>query len=93
MKRPSVAVPDVGIDPAQLWKGLQEFSESAQMLSETKNQLMETHPQQWVAVYQGKVVAQASTIDAVMTKVDSKNLPRDSVIVRFIDTEPRTMIL
>jgi hypothetical protein len=83
---------DIGT-PAEIWSELMDFTRSAQILSESTASLMDEYSEQWVAVFGGQVASCAASFRDVLEKVDAKNLPRDKIIVRYIDKEPKTMIL
>ena len=85
-------IADLG-DPAEIWAELMDFTQSAQILSETTLRLIDEYPHQWVAVFNGKVASAASSFQQVLEQVDACRLPRDKIIVRYIDKEPKTMIL
>ena len=80
-------------DPRKVDQELRRFRKSSQRLSERQSRLIEQYPQEWVAGFDGKVVAHARTFTGLLTRVDKKKLPRGQVIVRYIDTTQRTMIL
>ena len=80
-------------DPETVDKELAAFRTSARKLSSAHPRMIDKYEKQWVALYQGKVAAAGSTIDAVIAAVRKKGLPRDRVIVRFIEKNHRTMIL
>lgn len=80
-------------DPAQLDRDLQQFRRAARVLSSKHSRLIDKYPKQWVAVYRGRVRAQARTFRSLLVQVDKKALPRDEVIVRFIHKDQRTIIL
>ncbi len=80
-------------DPRQIDRELQQFRKAAMTFSSDHPRLIDEYPKQWVAVYCGKVEASGRTFGSVMTQVDKKGLPREEIIVRFIDRSQRTMIL
>lgn len=80
-------------DPAEVWAELMAFTHSAQFLSDTTSRLMEEYPRQWVAVLDGRVESAADSFPEILQQVDARNLPRDKTIIRYIDKEPKTMIL
>jgi len=79
--------------PKDVDRELQSFRRAARVLSSNHPRLIDLYPKQWVAVHRGKVRASGKTFRSVMTRVDEKGLPRDSIIVRYIDRNHRTMIL
>ena len=80
-------------DPKKVDRELQAFRRSTRRLSSNHPRLIDRFPKQWIAVYDGKVLAQAKTFSSLMTQVDEKGLPRQHTIVRYIDKNRRTMIL
>ena len=87
------AVVDLIGDPKEIDRDLQDFRRAARALSSNHPRLIDSYPKQWIAVYRGRVRATGTTFSAVMTQLDLKGLPREHVIVRFIDKNQRTMIL
>ena len=80
-------------NPEDIDRDLQSFRKSAMLLSSKHPRLIDTYENQWVAVYEGNPVASGATLPLVLEKVDKKGIPRENVIVRYIDRKPRTMIL
>ena len=80
-------------DPKEIDRDLRSFRRTAQVLSSNRPRLIDRYPKQWVAVYRGRVRASGGTFASVIAEVDRKRLPREHVIVRFIDRNQRTMIL
>ena len=80
-------------DPQRVWKDLQAYTESVQVLSRADKQLLNDYPQQWVAVHDGKVAAHGNLLEEVIRKLEATGVPRDSVIIRHMEREPRTLIL
>jgi len=80
-------------DPKDVDRDLRSFRRSAQVLSSNRPRLIDRYPKQWVALYRGRVRASGGTFSSVIAEVDKKRLPREHVIVRFIDRNQRTMIL
>ena len=72
---------------------LQEFRRNAMRLSSRHPRMVERYPNKWIALHSGGVRAYGDSLDAVLQEIDDKGLSRDQTIVRFIDKEPRTMIL
>ena len=80
-------------DPRVINEELESFRDAARTLSSKHPRMIDKYPKQWIAVYRGKVRAQGSTFWSLMDEVDKKKLPREQVIVRYIDKNLRTMIL
>ena len=81
-------------DPRKAHDDLTAFRKAAIRLSSSQHpRMIQKYPNKWVAVTKGKVRAHGDSYDAVMQQVREKGLPRQSTIIRFIEKEPRTMIL
>jgi hypothetical protein len=80
-------------NPADVAKELQAFQRSAKALSSDRPRMIDQYPNQWIAVQEGRVKANAKTFETLMAEVEKKKLPRRNLIIRFIDTSERTMIL
>jgi hypothetical protein len=80
-------------DPADVARELKAFSRSARSLDMQFPDLVKRYPEQWVAVFDGKVRAHGPTFEAVMDKIVQEGLPRDRTIVCFMDKGERVMIL
>ncbi len=80
-------------DSKKVADDLKTFRRATQILSARQPRLIDQYRKQWIAVYHGKVEAQGRTLKSVMAQVDQKELPRENLIIRFIDKNYRTMIL
>ena len=80
-------------NPADLDRELQSFRRSARALSSHHPRFIDRYQKKWVAVYEGKPKAEGRTLNAVWRQIDKKQLPREHIIVRYIDRNQRTMIL
>lgn len=80
-------------DPKRVDSELRKFRRSSRALSSHNPRLISRYPKKWVAIYDGEVQAQAKSLSALMTQLERKGLPREDVIVRFIEKDDRVMIL
>ncbi len=80
-------------DPAEIAKRAARLQEAAKALSSSTPRLIDRYAKRWVAVDSGEVVASAATFSALQAAVLKKDLPRDRIVVRYIDRQRRTMIL
>ena len=83
----------VQIDPQQIADELKSFRETAACLSSNEPSLIDQYPKQWIALCMGKVRVHGETFQDVLKKLDAGGFPRDQSILRYIDPEPKTMIL
>jgi hypothetical protein len=80
-------------DPKMFDRELRAFRKDAQVLSSARQHLIAQYPKQWIGIHQGKVVAHAKTLPAVVARLEKLGVPRGRAIVRYIDKKPRKMIL
>ena len=71
---------------------LKRFDRSLKALC-TDAHLQEKYPQKWIGFFEGEVKAAEDTLDKLLDRLDELNIPRDQTIVRFIETDPKVMIL
>jgi ABC-type thiamine transport system ATPase subunit len=69
------------------------FRKSGLLLSSHRKRMINQYPEQWIAVYDGKVAAHGDNYDSVLAEVDSKRIPRSLTLVRYITKKPKSMIL
>jgi hypothetical protein len=80
-------------NPVLLNRDLQTFRKAAQRLSSDHLRLINKYPNQWVAIYSGKVAAHGPTLNSVLANIKRKKIPQRLTIVRYIEKNQRTMIL
>ena len=80
-------------DPKQVARDLQRFRKNTRTVESTHPKLVDTYPDKWVAVYEGKVRAHSTTFSSLMVAMERQGLPRKDVIVRYIDREERILIV
>ena len=80
-------------NPADVVRELAEFEHSARLLSSEHAHMLEQYDGQWIGVYQGRVVASGKTMKDIMEQAREKHLPTQSMIVRRIEKNQRTLIL
>src|SRR2546421_1387925 len=71
-------------DPKQVDRELRAFRRDAQLLSAKREQLLKTYPEQWVAIYEGKVAATAPTLPRLVHQMKELRIPRGRAAVRFM---------
>src|SRR5437870_1342172 len=80
-------------DPKQVDRELRAFQKDAQLLSAKREQLLKTYPEQWVAIYEGKVAAAAPTLQHLVDHLKQLEIPRGRAAVRFMSKHLRKMFL
>ena len=72
---------------------LKRFSKSASLFSSQQNNLITKYPKQWVAVFDGKVVANAKTLDEVLAELLRQGVPKGEAMIRYLERQRRKFIL
>ena len=80
-------------NPEDVYRDLQSFRRSTQLLSSEHLRFIDQYQKKWVAIYDGQVVASADTLPELLASTDARQLPRQSIVARYIDRDQRTMIL
>ncbi|HXE51266.1 MAG TPA: hypothetical protein VN663_23005 [Ramlibacter sp.] len=81
------ALEHLGGSAAQIDRELRSFVEAAKVLSSNHPRMINDHPYKWVAVFEGNVSAEARGLPDLLTKLDKKRVPREKVIIRYIDRQ------
>lgn len=84
---------ELGTTASQASKDLNAYAIDARLLSSNSQRLIAKYPNQWIAVYQGDVRATADTLEALLDELKKRSIPADKAIVRYIEDNPRIMIL
>jgi len=88
-----LAIHEIIGDPKQVDADLLEFCKNTRLLSSRRARLIERYPKRWIAIFGRKVKADAPSLSQVLAKVDKLQIPRSSVVIRYIDKNQRRMIL
>ena len=80
-------------DPEKAIEEMEIFRETVRVLSSSRAQLVERYPRQWIALHSGEVRASGPTLEVVLEKLDAEGFSRDQAIVRYMDPDPKTLIL
>ena len=69
------------------------FRKSSLLFSSHHKRMIDMYPEEWVAVYDGKVRAHAHDMDTVLSVIDETRVPRHLTMLRYISKTPGSMIL
>ena len=69
------------------------YLENLRYINANFQDLLNQYPDQWVGVYEKRVIASDSTLKGMFDKVDQMGISRGYVAGAFMDTEPKPMIL
>ena len=82
---------DMVNDPDILAK-LRAFRARLDRMESQMEQLRRNYPDQWVALHTGDFVI-AESLDGLVEKLEELGLPAPEAVVRFLDSNPKKMIL
>ena len=57
------------------------------------DRMLEEHPDEFVAVYHGKVVAAHKTLEGAFAEIRRQGIPPGRVVLEFVETNPLPRIL
>ena len=72
-------------------KKLKRFTQDNEFVSKHWKKLLKQHPDQWIAVLGGKVTVFADDLETLIGSIPEED--RGSTVIRFVDTDPKTLIL
>ncbi len=73
--------------------GFRCFRKSSLLFSSHHKRMINLYPEEWVAVYNGKVEAHDQNYDNVLSQIDKKGIPRQLILIRYITKQQSSMIL
>ena len=74
-------------------KALTAFRADIERFEAIQPELLKSNPNEWVAFIDGEVKAFAKSLAKLLTKTDRLGIMRESLIVRYLDPNPPTLIL
>ncbi|HTQ13042.1 MAG TPA: hypothetical protein VMH86_04130 [Rhizomicrobium sp.] len=83
----------LGATPREIARELRAFSRAARVLSANHPRLIDSHPREWVGIYDGRVCASAKSFKLLVSMLKRQGYPPENTIIRYIDTSGRKMIL
>jgi hypothetical protein len=79
--------------PKQIDRELRAYSRAARVLSSNHSRLVNTHPKQWVGIYDGNVRATGKSFTALISRLKKQGLSPSDAIIRYIDVSGRKLTL
>lgn len=91
------AVMERNADPrdalARVGRSIEAFQKDVECLAAQKVELTERYPNEWVAVFEGAVVAHSRQSRELLRQLRAKDLVHRSPVIQFLSTKPMTLIL
>jgi len=82
-----------GGSPDEVASSLVEYSRTASLLSSDRPRLLDGHPREWVGIAQNRVAAFGPSMETVMYNLKQSGIAPEDAVIRYIDTEARTLIV
>ena len=74
-------------------KRINAYTATVAQLSSRREELVGQYPKYWVAWHDDAVVCTGKSLSELFLQCDERNYSRDSIAVRFLDTEKQILIL
>ena len=74
-------------------KELQKFTKDGQFLDVHYEELLEEYPEQWVAVFDEKVVGAGPDFDRLLDDLQARGLPLGRIVIEKVTAEEEVWIL
>ena len=71
---------------------LRAFRARVDRMESQKERLTRDYPDQWAALHSGDFVV-AESLDDVLEKLEGQGVPTSEAVIRFLDSNPKNMIL
>ena len=72
---------------------MNEYHEIVARMRRERSNLVEKHPDKWVAMGREGVLAVGDSMDEVLWEVEARGLNGADVVIEFLDTDPLLLIL
>lgn len=72
---------------------LLDSARRASALSAKKDELIQSNPNQWVAMPEGDQLIFAASLDELLARLREEELPTNTAIIKFLDPNPKVWIL
>ena len=74
-------------------EAFRRFCDDVDYFNSIWDQVSEEHPDSYVAVYGGRVVAVRKALNDLIAELEHQGVPRNSAVVRYYSSEPALWIL
>lgn len=74
-------------------KEMKQFREDRFFLETHKDELREKYPNQWVAIFNKKLIGRSGDLNSLINVLKKKGIPTGKVVIEFLSTTEDIMIL
>lgn len=83
---------DRPVNATDILEKLRAFRARVDRMESQKERLTRSHPDHWVALHTGDFVL-AESLDKLLKTLDGQGVPASEAVIRFLDSNPKNMIL
>lgn len=69
------------------------FRHDVEFVGREKRRLLEQYPEEWIAIFQGKVVAHHKDLEQLIRALNAKNVSPEDAVVDFITRREQVLVL
>ena len=80
------------VSDANILEKLRAFRARVDRMESQKERLIRNHPDHWVALHTGEFVL-AESLDDLLKTLEGQGVPTAEAVIRFLDSNPKNMIL
>lgn len=80
-------------DGVAISQELEQYRQDALYVRDHRAELLAQHPDRWIAVYGGEVVATSRSLPQLLKRLDAKGLSRGQVVTEYLATREDVLIL
>lgn len=80
------------VDDPDILEKLRAFRARVDRMESQMERLTRDHPDHWVALYTGDFVL-AESLDNLLKTLEGQGVPTPETVIRFLDSNPKNMIL
>jgi len=91
-KREMATLEKVGT-AADISERIHAYTAAVSRLSSRWDELVQQYPKHWVAMHDDEIVCTGHSLADLFRQCDERNFKRESVVIRFLDTEKQILIL
>ncbi len=91
-KKSSVGVREDLVDDPDILEKLRAFGARVDRMESQMERLTRNHPDHWVALHTGDFVL-AESLDDLLKTLEGQGVPTSETVIRFLDSNPKHMIL
>ena len=78
---------------ASISERIHAYTTAVNRLSSKRDELLKQYPKHWVALHDDEVICTGESLVELFRQCEQRGFERDSVVIRYLDTEKQIFIL